>query len=115
MISIEVLIAQVPDLDPEALDRWIDNEWVRPDGHAGGYEFREIDVARIRLILELCHELQVDEASLPIVLSLLDQIYDMRRRMRELGNGMGRTVPETTRRELAAYLYEYRVIDDITV
>jgi len=114
MISIEVLIAQVPDLDPGDLDRWIGNEWVRPDGHAGDYAFREIDVARIRLIQELCHELQLDEAALPIVLSLLDQLYDLRRRMRELGTGLGRTVPETARQELAAYLYEYRAIDDMT-
>jgi chaperone modulatory protein CbpM len=114
MISIEVLIAQVPDLDPDDLDRWIDNEWVRPDGHAGDYEFREIDVARIRLIQELRDELQVNEAALPIVLSLLDQLYDMRRRMRELGTGLGCMLPETARQELAAYLYEYRTVDDIT-
>jgi hypothetical protein len=46
---------------------------VRPDGNAGHYEFREIDVARVRLIQELRNELQINEAALPIVLSLLDQ------------------------------------------
>lgn len=50
MIRIELLIVQLPDLDLDDLDRWIGNEWVRPDGHVGDYEFREIDVARIRLI-----------------------------------------------------------------
>jgi chaperone modulatory protein CbpM len=106
MISIEVLITRVSALNRDDLDRWIGNDWVRPDGDAGQYEFREIDVARVRLILELRNDLQVNEAALPIVLSLLDQIYDMRRRMRELGTGLGRTVPEDLREELVAYLSE---------
>jgi len=106
MIGIDVLITRVQALDRDDLNRWIENDWVRPDGDAGQYAFREIDVARVRLIQELSHELQINEAALPIVLSLLDQIYDMRRRMRELGTGLGHTVPEHLREELAAYLSE---------
>ncbi len=106
MISIEVLITRVSALDRDDLDRWIGNDWVRPDGNVGHYEFREIDVARVRLIQELRDELQISEVTLPIVLSLLDQIYDMRRRMRELGMGLDRTLPEDLREELAAYLSE---------
>jgi chaperone modulatory protein CbpM len=109
MISIEVLITRVAPLDPDDLDRWIGNDWVRPDGDAGHYEFREIDVARVQLIQALRNELQIDEAALPIVLSLLDQIYDMRLRMRELGTGLGRTVPEDLREALAAYLSASRM------
>ena len=108
MIGIEVLVMRFSGLDRKDLDRWIGNEWVRPDGATGHYEFREIDVARVRLIQELRDELQVNEAALPIVLSLLDQLYDMRRRMRELGTGLGHTMPEDARQELAAYLSEYR-------
>lgn len=101
MIGIEVLVTQLPGLRRQDLERWIAYEWVRPDGVAGHYEFRAIDVARIRLIRELRDEMQVNEEALPVVLSLLDQLYDLRRRMRELGNAVGRTVPGEIRQSLA--------------
>jgi chaperone modulatory protein CbpM len=46
--------------------------------------FRDIDVARIRLIVELHTELEVETPTLPLVLSLLDQLYATRRAMRQL-------------------------------
>ena len=101
MIGIELLIAEIPGLRLPDLERWIDNDWVRPghDGHA--YVFVEVDVARIRLIRELRDELQIDEDALPVVLMLLDQLYDLRRRMRELGTAIERTVPDKIRQVLA--------------
>ena len=84
MIDIELLVAQVSGLRRQDLEHWIDNRWVRPDGPPGRYSFQEIDVARVRLIRELRYEMEVDEHALPIVLSLLDQLYDLRRRIREL-------------------------------
>ncbi len=89
MIGIETLVAQVRGLRRADVDRWIAQQWVRPDGPAGHYAFQEIDVARIRLIRELRDELQVNEEALPVVLSLLDQLYDMRRRMRDLQEALG--------------------------
>ena len=84
MITIEVLLAQVPDLPLQDLERWISNDWVRPDGRAGDYAFGEIDVARIRLIQDLRDNLEINDAALPVVLLLLDQLYDLRRRLRNL-------------------------------
>ncbi len=101
MIDIDILVTQVPGLQRRDLERWIAYEWVRPDGAAGRYEFRAVDVARVRLIRELRDEMQVNEEALPVVLSLLDQLYDLRRRVRELGVAVGRTVPEELRRDLA--------------
>ena len=40
MITIEVLLARVPDLPLQDLERWISNDWVKPDGPAGDYAFR---------------------------------------------------------------------------
>ena len=77
MIDIETLFTQVSGLDPDDLERWILNSWVRPAGNADRYEFREIDVARVRLIQELRDELQVNEDAIPVVLSLLDQLHDV--------------------------------------
>ena len=80
MITVEVLLTQLPDLSLQDLERWISNDWVRPDGQEGNYAFRDIDVARVRLIQELRDELEVDERSMSVVLLLLDQLYDLRRR-----------------------------------
>ena len=84
MITVEVLLTQVPDLPLPDLERWISNDWIRPDGRAGTYAFREIDVARVRLIQDLRDNLDINEAALPVVLLLLDQLYELRRRMRDL-------------------------------
>jgi chaperone modulatory protein CbpM len=86
MITIEVLLARVPDLPLQDLERWISNDWVRPDGRAGDYAFGEIDVARVQLIQELRDKLEVNEAAVPVVLMLLDQLYDLRRRMRAMSS-----------------------------
>jgi chaperone modulatory protein CbpM len=71
-------------VDQADIERWIVNAWVRPDGRIGAWSFQEIDVARIRLIRELRDELAVNEDALPVVLSLLDQLHDTRRRMGQL-------------------------------
>lgn len=104
MIGIEVVVTQLSGLQRQDLERWIANRWVRPDGDAGGYLFREIDVARVRLILELRDELKLGEDALPVVLSLLDQLYDLRRRMRQLGDAIDLTTPIEVRRDLAEHL-----------
>jgi chaperone modulatory protein CbpM len=84
MITVEMLCTEIEGLRQPDLERWIDRAWVRPDGGAGRYVFQEIDVARVRLILTLRDEMQVNEDALPVVLSLMDQLYDLRRRMRVL-------------------------------
>jgi chaperone modulatory protein CbpM len=106
MISIDVLVTQFSGLRREDLEQWIQNDWVRPDDEAGTFFFREIDVARVRLILELRDELQVNEEALPVVLSLLDQLYDQRRRMRALSDALRRVVPEDVRQSLMRYVME---------
>jgi len=90
MITVDVLLIQMPLVRPADLERWIANDWVRPDGRPGGYAFHDIDVARVRLIQELRDDLEVDEATLPVVLMLLDQLYDLRRR---LGDRRGQPGP----------------------
>ncbi len=106
MMTIEILVATLSGLQRPDLERWISNEWVRPDGCDGNYLFREIDVARVRLIKELRDEMRVNEEALPVVLSLLDQLYDQRRRMRELGNALRRIASDEFRRDLASHLAE---------
>jgi chaperone modulatory protein CbpM len=85
MITLDILCARFTALNPDDLRRWIAEGHVRTDRTADDLVFTEIDVERVRLILELRDLMQVNEEALPIVLSLLDQIYELRRRMRALG------------------------------
>ena len=97
MITIEMLRVQVRGLADDDLLRWIDNAWVRPDGEPGRYLFREIDVARVRLILELRDDMQANEEALPVVLSLLDQLYALRRQARQLTRALEQVLPDERR------------------
>ncbi len=82
MTTIQSVCAALPGLSEETLRRWLAQDWVRADGTAGQPAFAEIDVARVRLILELHTELEVEEPTLPLVLSLLDQLYATRAQLR---------------------------------
>jgi len=85
MITLDILCARFTALRPEDLQRWIAEGHVRGEADAGTLCFREIDVERVRLILELRDDLAVNEEALPVVLSLLDQVYALRRRLKQLG------------------------------
>ena len=43
-----------------------------------------MDVARLRLISELTEDMAVNDDAVPIILSLIDQIYDFKRQLRAL-------------------------------
>jgi chaperone modulatory protein CbpM len=104
MIDRHVLLGQVAGLDPSDLDRWIVNAWVRPVEQIGGHLFREIDVARVRLIVELRDDMQVNEEALPVVLHLLDQLHDTRRRIRDVAEALTLTAPEDVRQRMMRLL-----------
>ena len=84
MITRERLLAIVGGVEAAELERWVAEEWVRPERRAGDLLFSDIDVARTRLLIELRDELRLDDEAVPVVLSLLDQLYASRRRMRLL-------------------------------
>lgn len=104
MFTIENILLVFQELQPGELERWIGNQWVRPEGGPGAWRFHDIDMARIRLILDLRDTMDVEEPALPTVLSLLDQLYDMRRRMIRLNEAMEQTLPTEFRAALRAHL-----------
>lgn len=104
MITMESLIEHLTGLTLQDIEEWISNDWVRPDGRPGHYAFREIDMARVRLIHQLRVEMQVNDEALPIVLSLLDQLYDQRRRMRDVSEAIFRAASLETRQMIIQHL-----------
>jgi chaperone modulatory protein CbpM len=83
-IAEKDVIDAVERLDAQALRRWIDLGWVLPHRDGETLSFDPSDVARVRLICELHYELRIEEDSLPVVLSLMDQLYEARCRLNAL-------------------------------
>jgi chaperone modulatory protein CbpM len=103
MIGFDSLLREVGALDPAELTMWIDSGWVRPEGEPGNWLFHEVDVARVRLIVEIRHDLAIDAEAMPVVLSLLDQLYGLRRELGALCGAIA-AQPEATRQAIAAAL-----------
>jgi len=101
MITLSALISNSSGLERNDLERWIVETWVKPETDGVEYLFNDVDVARVRLIQELRDELEIDEAALPVVLLLLDQVYDLRRRMRRLVEALRDTATDDVRHDLA--------------
>ena len=83
MIGEAELCDMFERLDADTLRHWVAVGFVRGTG-AEPAAFDEADVTRVRLICELRYDLDIEEASLPLVLSLMDQLYGLRRSMRAI-------------------------------
>ena len=102
----EEILGTFPDLHRETLLVWIHRGWIAPQRSSTGYRFQEIDVARIRLILEFRTELEIDEEALDVILPLLDQVHGLRRELRRLANAVN-AQPDDIREHIVAKLTEY--------
>lgn len=76
-------------LKVQVLDVWIEQQWLIPEETPSGPRFREIDVARARLIGELQSGIGANEAGIDVILHLMDQLHGMRRALAELRRQMG--------------------------
>ena len=82
MITERELVDQIAPLQADALAHWIALGWVQPHLDRDDLRFDTSDVARVRLIVELHYELRIEEDSMSVVLSLMDQLYDARRSLK---------------------------------
>ncbi|MBB3173578.1 chaperone modulatory protein CbpM [Endobacter medicaginis] len=94
-ITLE-LVCREAGIEQRIVRQWIERDWLRPAPvTADEFAFEEIDLARLRLLREL-HALQLGEAGVPVVLSLLDQLYDTRRSLGRLREALD-AAPEPAR------------------
>jgi chaperone modulatory protein CbpM len=84
MMSIDELVAAIAALERRDLDTWIEQQFVVPREEGGALVFTEQDCARVRLICTLNYDLEIDADALPVVMSLVDQLYDTRQRLLSL-------------------------------
>jgi chaperone modulatory protein CbpM len=95
MMQFDAVVALFSDLEAAELTGWIEQRWVQPERAASdGWVFHEIDVARVRLIYDLRRQLDTPEDTMPLLLSLLDQIYELRRRLKSMMRALERQPAE---------------------
>jgi chaperone modulatory protein CbpM len=94
MIDFDALCRLVGGLEPRELEMWIAERWVLPERTGERYIFHDIDVARVRLIVELRREMAIDTEAMPLVLHLLDQVYASRRALRRVTAAIDALPPE---------------------
>lgn len=85
MMRIDAVVTMFPDLDRAELEAWVARRWVEPEQGADRiWIFGDIDVARVRLIYDLRRDLDTPEETITLVLSLLDQVYELRGALKAL-------------------------------
>ena len=91
------------DLGQPELTAWIERGWVRPERSGAELVFADIDIARIRLIHDLRTAMRIEDETIPLVLSLLDQVYDLRSGLRAVLRAVD-AQPEPVREAILAAL-----------
>ena len=106
MKTLTEVVLVVERVEQVELVAWIERGWIAPAGRRGAEAlFSDLDVARICLICDLVHDLAVEEDTVPLVLSLLDQVYALRRQLNALTGAIQRQ-PDDIRRRILEVLAE---------
>ena len=98
-MRLELICAEFADLEVTELSGWVEQGWVKP---AADGTFETIDVARVHLIYDLRRSLGIEAAAVPMVLALIDQLYDLRATLKSLAIALDRQSPEVRTAVLAA-------------
>lgn len=99
----------VSELGEEQLQRYIRAGVVVPVQSGHGPLFRDLDLARLQLVVDLAEGYHLDEEALAMVLSLVDQLHGLRGDMRAMLDAVARE-PVETRVRLKAAIREVRVV-----
>ena len=101
MTGVTDILRAVPGLTEPVFRHYLAEGWVRPAHHADVPVFDDVDIARVRLVFELHTRLEVEEPSLPVLLSLLDQLHATRDRLRQVLDALDRPAREALAEHLA--------------
>jgi chaperone modulatory protein CbpM len=82
---------------------FVQQSWVLVSEADGGWRFDEADAARVKLIVELKRDLEVNDEALPVVLNLLDQLYGLHQVLDDIRTAVD-ALPLSLRRELEFHL-----------
>jgi chaperone modulatory protein CbpM len=74
-------VVEITGLDHAVVVGFIERSWICP---VSANEIDHEDLARIHLIEELRNSFGANDEAIPIILHLMDQLYSLRHRMRQL-------------------------------
>ncbi len=103
MLNERDVVARVARVELRELRLWVREGWIKPAEGENGPVFDDLDVARIRLVCDLRKEMALPTDSMPVILSLLDQLHGTRRELRDLAAAIEAQSPEVRRAIVAAY------------
>jgi chaperone modulatory protein CbpM len=89
MMRMEEVLVELRTVGPAEIMTWIEAEWVRPERDEAGPRFAPMDLARLRLIKQLREDLEIGTEAMPVVLSLVDEMYTLRRHLAALARAVG--------------------------
>ena len=81
MTHVDDLVEAISALQRSDLEAWIREGLVVPRQEAGTLLFTDMECARVRLVCTLHYDLEIDPESLPMVLSLVDQLHETRQKL----------------------------------
>jgi len=108
MIRESELIAQFTILERRVLLTWIEEGVIAPHHDEQGYLFDQIDESRVALACDLHYRMGLEHASLPVILSLIDQLHDARHHLRALTRAVAEQ-PDTVQQEITRRMAGHRV------
>lgn len=103
MIHLTVITTRYPGVTVQHVTDWVARGWVQAHGSAPDLLFAEQDIARLRLLWDLRVDLAIDVESVPVVLSLLDQVAALRGALAAAVPELG-TAPDDVKRRVATAL-----------
>ena len=109
MIRETELIAQFTYLERQVLLTWIEEGVIAPHRDEQGYLFDRVDESRVALACDLHYRMGLEHASLPVILSLIDQLHDARHHLRTLTRAVAEQ-PDTIQQEITRRIRRSRVV-----
>lgn len=78
------------EIETTVLEVWISQGWLVPEITDHGRNFREADIARGQLILDLSNAMGLNEPGIDIVMDLVDQLHSLRATLRDVTDAVRR-------------------------
>lgn len=78
------------EIETTVLEVWISEGWLVPEVTDQGRNFREADIARGQLILDLSNAMGLNQPGVDVVMDLVDQLHSLRATLRDLTDAVRR-------------------------